>query len=133
MSLWKQNKLTLNSRPSTTPHTCWWMDTAVKGPPLYCNIALDKAVLWFDACSSGVSLWQAPNDSWLSLLLLEELATILCSQRAIDACSRYMSSYSKFLILQIKNMYVTNQLILFNFYQIFWIMQFHRKFLFSTW
>jgi hypothetical protein len=53
-------------------------------PPLHCGIAFEKAASWVDACASGASYWSAPNNSWLSLLLLEELAVILCLRRVID-------------------------------------------------
>jgi hypothetical protein len=124
--------------------------------PLCCSIALEKAALWVDACASGASFWSAPNDTLLLSSLLEELAVILCSRCAIDfpLCIytiteknkqfwiffikirqylSYIGNHPKCLLLQIDNIYATNQLILFYFYQQFWIIQFHRKWEFSTW
>jgi hypothetical protein len=85
MSLWKKNKLTLKGHLSIAPCICGWKDPPVKGsPPLCCGIAVDEAASWVDACASNASSWSAPNDSWLLLSLLKELAMILCSQCAID-------------------------------------------------
>jgi len=49
-------------------------------PPLRCGIILEEAASWVD---TGASSWSAPNDM-LSSLLQEELAAIMCSQRAVD-------------------------------------------------
>jgi hypothetical protein len=130
MSLWKQNKLTLKGCSSIASRTCRWMNPtmkgSVKGPPLHCDIALNEAKSWVDTYTSSVSSWSTPNDSWLSLLLLEEVAVILSSWCTIDFLLGiyinleggiifikkknrqhllYMRSYPKFLILQIDNIY----------------------------
>jgi hypothetical protein len=49
--------------------------------PLGCGTTLEKAVSWVDV---GGSSWLAPNDTLLSSSLLEELAAIMCSRRALD-------------------------------------------------
>ena len=50
-------------------------------PPLYCGTALEEEASWFDSCASS---WSVPNNTLLSSLLLEELATIMCFRHAID-------------------------------------------------
>jgi hypothetical protein len=83
MSLWKQNKLPLRL-VLVGEWIPLWRDPIVKGPPLHCDIALDEAKSWVDAYTSSVSSWLTPNDSWLSLSLLEEVTVILSSWCTID-------------------------------------------------
>jgi hypothetical protein len=52
--------------------------------PWCSGITLDDPTSWVDACASGVYSWLAPNNSWLSTLLLEELVAIMSSQCVID-------------------------------------------------
>jgi hypothetical protein len=44
--------------------------------PLRCGTTLEEAASWVDANASS---WSASNDTLLSSLLLEQLATIMCS------------------------------------------------------
>jgi len=53
-------------------------------PPLCCRTALEEVVSWVDACALGASSWSELNDMLFSSSLLEELAMIMCSLRAID-------------------------------------------------
>jgi hypothetical protein len=63
---------------------------------LHCDITLNEAILWVDGCASGASYWLPPNELWLSLSLLEELALIQCSQRAINFSSgTYINLWKK--------------------------------------
>jgi hypothetical protein len=52
--------------------------------PQHGNIILDKPASRVAAYVSGFCSRSAPNDSWSSEALLEELATILFVQHAID-------------------------------------------------
>ena len=75
----------------------WVNGSRYEGTPfLCCGIALHEAVSWVDACASGVSFWSAPNDSWLSLSLLEELTMIMCSQHAINFPSGMYTNLKQF-------------------------------------
>jgi len=48
-----------------------------EGTPQHGSITLDEPTMRVAACVSGVCLCLAPNDSWSSEVLLEELALIL--------------------------------------------------------
>ena len=63
----------------------WLNGSRYEGTPsVHCRTAPEKAVSWVDACASGAPSWSKPNDILFSSSLLEELAMIMCSLRAID-------------------------------------------------
>jgi hypothetical protein len=59
--------------------------THFKGTPSrHGDIALVKPTSSVDACVEGFYTWSAPNESWSSEALLEELAAIMPVRRAIN-------------------------------------------------